>query len=121
MNKLDAIYARIPKLKCQRKCQECCGPIGCFRGELDRMNAASLVPLVATSTNCPALIGGSCSVYEVRPLICRLWGVVREMACPHGCEPERWLTDAEVEALFHETHKIAGAPVMLEGARELFR
>ncbi|MDP1879296.1 MAG: YkgJ family cysteine cluster protein, partial [Actinomycetota bacterium] len=30
-----------------------------------------------------------CSVYEVRPAICRLFGAVKgELVCPHGYAPE---------------------------------
>ena len=101
---LERIYARIPKLACRRKCQESCGPILCHAAEWARMKAATLVPIdqLAPDLTCPALLNGACSVYSVRPLICRLWGVVRAMACPWGCEPERWLTDAEADALFSE-------------------
>lgn len=36
---------------------------------------------------CPALSAGRCTAYEVRPTMCRLWGVSEGMACPHGCVP----------------------------------
>ncbi len=43
---------------------------------------------------------GRCGVYAQRPLVCRLWGLLPAMACPHGCRPERWLTASEaVEVL----------------------
>ena len=46
---------------------------------------------------CPMLhrASGDCRVYPVRPMLCRLWGLVKKMACPWGCVPERWLTDEE--------------------------
>lgn len=45
---------------------------------------------------CPLLtIDGRCSVYKHRPLICRLFGVVKKLQCPFGCEPSRWLSDEE--------------------------
>lgn len=110
---LDRIYARIPRLDCQRKCQECCGPIMCYSAEWKRMESASLVPLKVLQANltCPALINGGCVVYAVRPLICRLWGVVHAMACPHGCEPERWLSDNEANALMCEVKKLSGGGI----------
>jgi hypothetical protein len=37
---------------------------------------------------CPALKDGRCSVYDVRPTLCRLWGVVEDMPCPWGCVPD---------------------------------
>jgi len=46
---------------------------------------------------CPALDveSGKCKGYEGRPRICRLFGMVEKMKCPHGCEPSRWITDEE--------------------------
>ncbi len=39
-------------------------------------------PLLDTGTN-------KCSAYDVRPAICRLFGVVEgELLCPHGYAPE---------------------------------
>ena len=109
---LDAIYASIPNLDCQRKCQECCGPILCSGVEFRRMKDASLVPLgKMKGMDCPALIGGSCAVYSVRPIICRLWGVVKEMACPHGCLPERWLSDSEAKDLLRRIRKLTGGEI----------
>lgn len=106
---VEQIYARIPKIACQRKCQECCGPIKCHGVEWERMRAASLVPLdvIGPNLTCPALHHGACAIYAVRPLICRLWGVVRKMACPWGCQPERWLTDSEAAALLAEMDKLS--------------
>jgi hypothetical protein len=36
---------------------------------------------------CSKKIDGRCSIYEDRPLICRLYGSVDKFACPHGCKP----------------------------------
>lgn len=45
---------------------------------------------------CPLLTeDGRCSAYQVRPLVCRQWGVGEDMKCPWGCEPERYLTEEE--------------------------
>jgi Fe-S-cluster containining protein len=106
---VEQIYAIIPKLDCQRKCRECCGPITVFGVEWDRMQAASLVSInkINHRAECPALSGNSCSIYSVRPLICRLWGVVRAMRCPWGCEPERWLSDVEVDIMFRTLKRLS--------------
>jgi len=56
---------------------------------------------------CPALDEGRCTVYERRPSICRLWGVVESLACPHGCRPEpRALTDQEGFAFLARIHDV---------------
>lgn len=46
------------------------------------------------------MVDGRCSVYVVRPLLCRLWGMVDKMRCPHGCVPSRWPADDEIKAIF---------------------
>ena len=37
---------------------------------------------------CPKLKDGCCTVYDRRPLICRLWGIDEAMPCEHGCVPQ---------------------------------
>lgn len=113
--RLDLLYADLPAIKCQRKCWEACGPIPSTLAEWQRMAEASgwtgppvetqimagafWAPGIefgpATMLTCPLLTKGLCSVYAVRPIICRLWGLVKKMECPHGCKPSRWLTDQE--------------------------
>lgn len=57
---------------------------------------------------CPMLdeARGLCSIYEQRPLICRLFGLVEGMRCPYGCIPDRWLTDAEAYELMTEADNV---------------
>lgn len=100
---LDALYATLPQLHCQQKCQECCGPIRMARLEWERIQTyLHNPPTRMDSLICPLLDQtiGQCTVYAIRPLICRLWGMVRAMQCPHGCVPERWLREHEVKRLF---------------------
>jgi hypothetical protein len=96
---LRAIYEQLPAVNCQRKCQECCGPIIVSPAERLRMEVVGGRPLVydIDAGHCEYLVEGGCSVYAVRPLICRLWGAVEKMRCPFGCEPERWVSDAEFQ------------------------
>lgn len=59
---------------------------------------------------CEALTDAKrCAVYDVRPLICRLWGAVEDMPCPYGCTPEpRFLTTQEAMILLSQAHAVAG-------------
>jgi len=118
------IYAEIPRLNCQRKCQECCGPIAMSGIEwfnlTQYLGYRPIVPRVVADkaamgtipyrfgttvfmecVTCPLLNphDGSCMAYEVRPLICRIWGTVPKLRCPWGCLPERWLTDIEASKI----------------------
>ncbi len=115
MTEIDRIYASLPKLKCQGKCQRSCGPILMSRVEWERIgDCLGLYPEGDASLVCPMLdrATGRCSVYLIRPLICRLWGMVRKMRCPWGCRPERWVSDKEARELLARIEK---ASVKSEG------
>lgn len=113
-----ALYARIPKIDCRGKCQEYCGAIvqlGAYTEaegpEIERAmrdaeigRAAEASPLVC----CALDRYGRCTIYSVRPAICRFWGVVEGMLCPHGCEPERVLSQAEMNEILKALAAIAG-------------
>ena len=50
-----------------------------------------------------------CEVYEIRPMICRLWGMVEQMPCPFGCRPEGgWLSNEDGARLLREANRIGG-------------
>jgi len=115
-DRIEWIYAEIPRLNCRRLCQRACGPILATPAEIRyfEQNAGLAFPsafqLVDTGAlSCPILgIDGSCLAYRFRPLICRLWGVVDVdgMRCPHGCQPSRWLTDGEAKALLRRAQDL---------------
>lgn len=112
---LRQIWDRIPAIACQRKCQECCGPIAMLPAEY-RLAFGTKAPVKMggfplavdpLTGNCPKLLrSGDCGVYDVRPTICRLWGVVHAMACPFGCVPERWLTDQEAHVILDAVRRV---------------
>lgn len=112
MNELEAIYAEIPRIPdCTGKCAAACGPITMFEGEWKRVKRAMRgTPKMAKgSLVCPMLSpNGWCQAYSVRPWICRAWGTVKELACPEGCQPERWLTRTEAEDIFRRVEAVAG-------------
>lgn len=91
-DELRAIWAEIPDIKCKGLCQESCGPIGMSIAEdLELQKRGVVIPRWGDAMadldhyNCPALVDGRCSVYDVRPTLCRLWGAVEPMKCPWGC------------------------------------
>jgi uncharacterized protein len=117
---LDKLYAELPTIACKRLCQECCGPIMLSRVESERLEQRKGVVRIAryykdsvllevkADLRCQFLapVIGTCMVYADRPLICRLFGLVPEMRCPHGCEPSRWASKNEVENLFRRILEI---------------
>ena len=58
---------------------------------------------------------GQCEVYEARPMICRLFGMILGvMECSHGCVPERWRTKQEGYELMRRVHELTGLPAPAE-------
>lgn len=111
--RLLRLYDRIPPVACKRLCSAYCGPIQLIRLEAKRIAS---VPGMKKDCSCSLLEDGLCSRYDARPLICRLWGTVWEMKCPHGCEPERWLTRAEVMDIFRE-YQLLGSKFVGPGTK----
>lgn len=126
---LEQIYDSLPNINCQNKCQDCCGPIGLFPAEVELLEQQNLpVPTTKESLKwgpltCSALSSaGKCRIYQSRPLICRLWGLTRSMACPHGCTPSRWLTDKEAHTLMRAAKRLLkGDPAISLDPAELLR
>ena len=95
-SQIDGEYSLLPRLECQGKCQAACGPILMSRLEWVRIvEQVGFAPKAVTLT-CPMLgRDGQCTVYSIRPMICRLWGLVEGLPCEWGCRPSKYLTDQE--------------------------
>lgn len=124
--RIDAVYALVPGIACRRLCAPYCGPIPSTHTERRRLRRAGH-PLGHDDVQlrCNLLThDGLCSAHSLRPLICRLWGVVQGMRCPWGCQAERILTRDESTALFAELCRRVGEDfeaVTREMGRELER
>lgn len=112
---LKAIWDKVPEMEdCQGKCQASCGPIPVYTPErkLIEGRTGKKLETVRGGTTCSMLTAaGACSVYGIRPLICRIWGTVEDNVdarCPFGCKPKRWLTNEEAMALFAEVEALTG-------------
>lgn len=113
---LEELYALLPEIDCQQKCQESCGPVFMSKAEWGAIcERIGWIPRGRRDLTCPMLnrAVGLCRVYDIRPTLCRLWGVVAPMPCPWGCKPERWLSDDEGWAFLEAAHRL-GAPEALE-------
>jgi Fe-S-cluster containining protein len=113
---LDALYAELPTIDCQGMCWDSCGPIFTSNAEHDRIAEAG-VDIAQGSflrdgpSLCPALtMLHQCSVYEIRPMICRLWGLSRRLRCNYGCKPSRVLSEPEMYELLARAFDISGQP-----------
>lgn len=106
------IYERIPDINCKGLCHESCGPIAMSPVEEARIESKTRQPApsiknVAADFSCCRLDEQKlCSIYTHRPLVCRLFGVVKAMRCPHGCEPNEWLPEPQARKLQKALDKI---------------
>jgi hypothetical protein len=110
---LDALYAQLPTMTCQGRCAYACAAITLTDLEARRLQLAGHAKPRTVNGRCVYLTShGRCDVYAVRPLICRAWGLIRMLSCPHGCVPDRWLTDPEFLRLAQAVERIGGGRLL---------
>lgn len=89
---IDDLYEMIPEFICEEGCYECCRNFGVpsrTAVEDERLKKfleeKNMHPGEACGHTCPyldeALLEGGCSIYPVRPLICRLYGTSPSCLC----------------------------------------
>ena len=107
-SQIDRLYSTLPDIRCQGLCHPACGPIFVSQAELDRVRRSTRIPLVPTNDlSCPLLSRSRrCTIYSIRPAICRLYGLVRQMRCPHGCVPDRWVRDSEARRIIKDLENL---------------
>ena len=120
-DRIEALYAQVPPIPdCKGRCWISCGPADIFPWERRRLAAAGhkITPdatarLAIRDFWCEALgPDGKCMAYPIRPLICRLWGAVEWLSCPHSCQPEGgWMPDADAIRLLYEMTRLGGAGI----------
>ena len=94
---LEKLYAQIPTFDCKPGCSECCGVV-----PVSGIEAESLPPIVEKKgKDCQFISPFGCTVYENRPLMCRLFGAVnhRALTCPYGAGPELKLEDSKAREI----------------------
>ncbi len=91
------LYASMPTMDCKGLCADvACTSLAMTPLERRSVRQATGVTLpeaaafglTSRTGLCTAVDdNGRCGVYAHRPMVCRLWGMVPTMRCPHGCEP----------------------------------
>jgi len=78
-------------MQCDDDCGECCGPVMVTETEFQRVarfvKEHGIVPVDnPKELTCPLFIDGKCSVYSVRPMICKAYGHadMETLTCPRG-------------------------------------
>lgn len=88
--KLNDLYDRLPAVQCKGLCVDSCGPIDMSVRERQDIEAAAGHSCRTGEDGLCNMLGddGRCTVYDLRPMICRMWGAVESMPCMFGCVPE---------------------------------
>jgi Fe-S-cluster containining protein len=91
---------KLPTMKCDSGCGECCGLAPTTEAEFRRVEAFIQehgIQPINQGITCPFYQEGRCAIYPVRPLSCQLFGHSEKMVCPRGYNtniPERKLRRA---------------------------
>lgn len=122
---LEDLYAELPKVACQQRCSYACVNPDMTPLERERIREATghtIVPIrdkTVARQNCRALgVLGTCTAYDLRPAVCRLWGVVRFLQCRHGCTPEGgFMPDVDAQVWLVKVGVVGGMTPEAEGDR----
>jgi len=105
---IEDIYNLITDFICTAGCHECCRNFGVpsrTRIEDERIKAflreSSRQIGKARGNTCPYLNETGCSIYPVRPLICRLYGTSPNYRCKMDVAPTRMLHEDEEAEIFY--------------------
>lgn len=125
--KLAEIYAKLPGVLCKGLCHDSCGVVPVAPAERAAIaeytgRKVKVDPLIQIGLHakhrvlrpkdsgdltCPYLKNKRCSIHPVRPLVCRMYGVVAGMPCPFGCTASpRTMSDDEAMALAEDAANI---------------
>ena len=106
---LRSLYDQIPTFTCKDGCTTCCGAVPFSRAEKKLLVAGGKwpvhKPLATDRFLCPfASSEKGCEIYELRPLLCRLFGAVSDpiLKCPHGCGPAKPLDSETARKIFRK-------------------
>lgn len=99
---IDTLRQQIPAFACVPGCHDCCGPVTASSTEMARLprRSSAVREAALAALSCPHLGPQGCTVYEERPLICRLFGTTPSLPCPRGAGPETRVAPA-VEQRIH--------------------
>lgn len=113
---LREVWGSMPSIECKGLCWQSCSTVPVFPIELEALQEHAGRDLATTDLSyangrvvglgtfgapCPFLVMQRCSAREVRPTICRVYGLSEGIRCPHGCEPTRLMTDEETFKLLN--------------------
>ena len=109
---IETLLGTIPTFQCVEGCHDCCGPVPASRLEWKRIEQRTGMSWThymkeverrskSDALSCPLLADGKCSVYDIRPAVCRVFGssLHARLICPHDRKPEQPMTAEATDAL----------------------
>jgi len=111
--KLGIIYSQIPKATCPEGCGKCCGIVYPSRLELNNIYSWCVLHKIepkdftmAPELDCPYLGQDKrCTIYPVRPFLCRILGASHDLPCPLGlCSARQRLNSAVSRHLYSQVY-----------------
>jgi hypothetical protein len=84
------LYKKIPRFECIEGCTDCCGPVPWSEYELKQARLAA-PPQERADKTCQFAQAG-CTIHQARPLMCRVFGAIEDLRCPHGRGPLKLLS-----------------------------
>ena len=106
--KIQDLYAQIPEVPCLPGCTACCQAFGVpsqTKIETRRikryLNENGIIFKLAEGTTCPYVSDRGCTIYPVRPFICRLFGAAPNLQCHLDARPLTLLHEDEEEEIWH--------------------
>ena len=113
LTEIDRLTSGLPHFECVAGCTDCCGPVVMSRLEwkriLDKLGKREGQMKIGDDLLCPMLDKAThrCTVYEIRPAICKLFGVVEhpKLTCPH-VKPEQAITDSECSTIINQIARL---------------
>ena len=111
----EELYAQIPSMTCPSGCSDCCCIVRFSRYEVAQISTAKIIGAIfmrfrqATTQKCPYLTENNrCSIYQVRPFVCRLFGTadIERLQCPKGMAPDKKLSAEEAGKLINQFLRI---------------
>ena len=103
LSEIHLLYERLPHTECAEGCFRCC--VNSIQmSDTEREAIGGYV----WEGKCPKLDEkGRCTVYNDRPLVCRLYGASELLPC-EGCRCEKPLSDKETINLLRDYRAAAG-------------
>ena len=102
------LYKKIPRFECIEGCTDCCGPVPWTDHELKR--AGLTAPPPEREDKSCGFANKGCAIHAARPLMCRLFGTVEDLRCPHGRGPLVLLKPEEAHDLVRRYKRLRPQP-----------